>query len=135
MKIPFTVKFRAGWDDNEIVCVELAKNGRGLRTWRSGPARPHPRAGLQRPGALGVDRCGKDAVKIPVIGNGDIRTPEDACAMVTQTGCDAVMIGRTGAIESVDFPADRAEHSADRPIRRTAEARPLPDDPHLLPEC
>ena len=97
VKIPFTVKFRAGWNDQEIVCVELAKmaevcglcgvalHARTREQGYSGNARWEWIAAL------------KDAVKIPVIGNGDIRTPEDACAMVTQTGCDAVMIGRTAA--------------------------------------
>jgi nifR3 family TIM-barrel protein len=95
VKIPFTVKFRAGWNDEEIVCVELAKmaedcglcavalHARTREQGYSGSAR------WEWIGAI------KDAVKIPVIGNGDIRSPEDACAMVTQTGCDAVMIGRT----------------------------------------
>src|SRR5579863_9295403 len=93
--IPFTVKFRAGWNDDEIVCVELARmaescglaavalHARTREQGYSGPARWEWIAAI------------KDAVKIPVIGNGDIRTPEDACAMITQTGCDAVMIGRT----------------------------------------
>jgi len=93
--IPFTVKFRAGWSDDEIVCVELARmaescglaavalHARTREQGYSGNARWEWIAGV------------RGAVKIPVIGNGDIRTPEDACAMVTQTGCDAVMIGRT----------------------------------------
>ena len=46
VKIPFTVKFRAGWNDQEIVCVELAKLAERLRTLRRRAARPHPRAGL-----------------------------------------------------------------------------------------
>ncbi len=93
--IPFTVKFRAGWNDEEIVCVELAKmaedcglcavalHARTREQGYSGQARWEWIAAI------------KDAVKIPVIGNGDIRSPEDACAMVAQTRCDAVMIGRT----------------------------------------
>jgi len=95
VKIPFTVKFRAGWNDEEIVCVELAKIAEDC-----GLCAVALHARTREQGYSGTARwewiaAVKDAVKIPVIGNGDIRTPEDACAMVAATGCDAVMIGRT----------------------------------------
>jgi tRNA-dihydrouridine synthase B len=94
VKIPFTVKFRAGWNDDEIVCVELARLAESCGL---GAVALHARTREQ--GYSGNARwdwiaCVKQAVKIPVIGNGDIRSPEDACAIVAQTGCDAVMIGR-----------------------------------------
>jgi tRNA-dihydrouridine synthase B len=97
VKIPFTVKFRLGWDDDNIVCVPLAKMAEDCGL--NGIAM-HARTREQ--GYSGNARwewiaAVKNAVKIPVVGNGDIRTPEDAIAMVAQTGCDGVMIGRTAA--------------------------------------
>jgi tRNA-dihydrouridine synthase B len=94
VRIPFTVKFRLGWNDQHIICVPLAKLAQ-----ESGLNAVALHARTREQGYSGQARweyiaAVKDAVRIPVIGNGDIRSPEDACAMVAETGCAAVMIGR-----------------------------------------
>jgi len=131
--VPFTVKFRAGWNDDNIVCVELAKMAEdcGLNA-----VALHART--REMGYSGQARWDwiaavKDAVTIPVIGNGDIRKPEDACAMVTQTGCDAVMIGRMAPanpwifrqIEQycAGFERTREGHDFSRAVNATDAAR------------
>jgi nifR3 family TIM-barrel protein len=92
--IPFTVKFRMGWNEAQIVCVELARmaESEGLDA-----VALHARTREQ--GYSGQAQWNwiaavKQSITIPVIGNGDIRTPEDALAMIAETGCDAVMVGR-----------------------------------------
>ena len=97
IKIPFTCKFRAGWNDQELVMVEMARMAEdcGLQAIAL-----HPRTREQGySGKADWSRIAavKAAVKIPVIGNGDIVTPEDAVRMVEATGCDAVMVGRTAS--------------------------------------
>jgi nifR3 family TIM-barrel protein len=94
VKKPVTVKIRAGWDKNSINAVEVAKiceeagakaiaiHGRTRNQLYSGTA------------DWNIIKQVKEAVTIPVIGNGDIKTPEDAKRMLEETGCDAIMIGR-----------------------------------------
>jgi nifR3 family TIM-barrel protein len=123
VKIPFTVKFRAGWNDEEIVCVELARMAEDC-----GLAAVALHARTREMGYSGNARWEwiaaiKDAVKIPVIGNGDIRSPEDACAMVAQTGCDAVMIGRSAPSNPWIFRQIEQYCGAMRDRRDRAESR------------
>ena len=97
VKIPLTIKLRAGWDENSIVATEVVKMAEqvGIEA-----AAIHPRTRSQ--GYAGKADWNliaevKQAVNIPIIGNGDIQCPEDAARMVQATGCDAVMIGRAAA--------------------------------------
>ena len=119
---PVTVKMRAGWDADHITAVEVAKqcqeNGAALVT-------VHGRTREQMyipPIDPGVIKAVKQAVSIPVVGNGDVNSAADALAMLRETGCDAVMVGR-GALGNpwlfdeikaalAGEPAPRAAHAA-----------------------
>jgi len=95
VKTPISVKIRAGWDSNSINCVEVAKL---IEKAGASAIAIHPRTrsqGYSGNADWNYIKQVKEAVNIPVIGNGDIKTIYDAKKMLEETSCDAIMIGRS----------------------------------------
>jgi nifR3 family TIM-barrel protein len=94
VKKPVTVKIRSGWDSTHINAVEVAQKAEAAG---ASAIAVHGRTRSQMYSGKAdwkVIKAVKEAVHIPVIGNGDVTTPEEAKRMLLETGCDAVMIGR-----------------------------------------
>ncbi len=94
VSVPITVKIRSGWDSENINAVEIAKK---CESAGADAIAVHARTraqGYSGRADWNIIKAVKEAVSIPVIGNGDVTSPEDFVNMMDMTGCDAVMIGR-----------------------------------------
>ena len=94
LHIPLGIKIRSGWDEDSINCLRIVEMAEGCGV---DLVAIHPRPRSQKFGGeadWGLIRQVKERTNLTVIGNGDVRSPDDAKRMINETGCDGVMIGR-----------------------------------------
>jgi tRNA-dihydrouridine synthase B len=120
IQIPLTIKIRSGWDPsgNQAVAIARLAEDCGVDA-----VAVHPRTatqGFRGEADWSIIAAVKQALAIPVIGNGDVTEPQDALRMVAETGCDGVMVGRA-AIGNPFIFSQIINASRDLPVR-------LPDD-------
>lgn len=94
VKIPVTVKIRSGWDPSQTTGVDFARRAQDAGAQAIAVHARYANQGFTGTADWAIIRRVKDVVTIPVIGNGDVTTPEEARRMHEQTGCDGIMIGR-----------------------------------------
>ena len=133
-KTPVTAKLRLGWDDRSIVAPSLARRleeaGVQLITIHGRTTE------MQFGGSVRFDGIGEvvSAVRrIPVIGNGDIRSPQDAARMIRATGCAGVMIGRSALFRPVALPRHLGAPQRPAHPARADAGREVPDPPRPFP--
>ena len=94
VKVPVTVKVRAGWDYSLFAAPELAKRFEGVGIKMLTLHARFAKQGFEGEADWDLIKHLRESVTVPLIGNGDVKTPEGAIKMIAETGCDGVMVGR-----------------------------------------
>lgn len=121
VKVPVTVKVRAGWDYSLFAAPELAKRFQGAGAQMLTLHARFAKQGFDGEADWRLIRDLREAVSVPLVGNGDVKTAEDARKMLEETGCDGVMVGRA----AISNPWSLAR------IRAGMCGEPIPSDPTL----
>jgi tRNA-dihydrouridine synthase B len=94
VKVPVTVKVRAGWDFSIFAAPDLAGRFQDVGAQMITLHARFAKQGFEGEADWKLIEAMRKAVTVPLVGNGDVKTPQDALRMITETGCDGVMVGR-----------------------------------------